>query len=86
MFLNIYLTETYIHVLLTYRYLLSEKPKINFATAKLYKQISFCQYITFSHSKCFRVDILKSGTLVGEDKFGNKYYENNSYFYGKPKN
>ncbi|XP_076244548.1 NADH dehydrogenase (ubiquinone) B17.2 subunit [Calliopsis andreniformis] len=28
-----------------------------------------------------RVDVLKSGTLVGEDKFGNKYYENNSYFY-----
>ena len=29
----------------------------------------------------YRVDILKSGTLVGEDKYGNKYYENNTYFY-----
>lgn len=32
----------------------------------------------------FRRDKLKTGTLVGEDKFGNKYYENPSYFYGKP--
>ncbi|XP_003706384.1 NADH dehydrogenase (ubiquinone) B17.2 subunit [Megachile rotundata] len=30
----------------------------------------------------YRMDELKSGTLVGEDKYGNKYYENNSYFYG----
>ncbi|XP_026670812.1 NADH dehydrogenase [ubiquinone] 1 alpha subcomplex subunit 12 isoform X2 [Ceratina calcarata] len=26
-------------------------------------------------------DELKYGDLVGEDKFGNKYYENNSYFF-----
>lgn len=29
------------------------------------------------------MDVLKSGTLIGVDKYGNKYYENNSYFYGK---
>ncbi|XP_033211298.1 probable NADH dehydrogenase [ubiquinone] 1 alpha subcomplex subunit 12 [Belonocnema kinseyi] len=31
----------------------------------------------------FRVDELKTGTLVGEDKYGNKYYENDMYFYGR---
>lgn len=30
-----------------------------------------------------RQDELKIGTLVGTDKYGNKYYENNEYFYGK---
>lgn len=30
-----------------------------------------------------RVDELKEGTLVGEDKYGNKYYQNNMYFYGR---
>lgn len=29
------------------------------------------------------MDTLKAGTLMGEDKYGNKYYENNSLFYGK---
>lgn len=29
-----------------------------------------------------RQDDVKLGTLVGEDKYGNKYYENNMYFYG----
>ncbi|KAA0191285.1 hypothetical protein HAZT_HAZT006770 [Hyalella azteca] len=28
----------------------------------------------------FRQNDLKSGTLVGTDKLGNKYYENNEYF------
>lgn len=31
----------------------------------------------------WRTDDLKYGTLVGVDKYGNKYYENNSYFYGR---
>ncbi|XP_006616142.1 probable NADH dehydrogenase [ubiquinone] 1 alpha subcomplex subunit 12 [Apis dorsata] len=31
----------------------------------------------------FRMDTLKAGTLMGEDKYGNKYYENNSLFYGR---
>lgn len=30
-----------------------------------------------------RHDDLKIGTLVGTDKYGNKYYENNYYFYGR---
>lgn len=31
----------------------------------------------------FRMDELKMGTLVGNDKFGNKYYENKRFFYGR---
>lgn len=27
------------------------------------------------------MDVLKKGTLVGTDKFGNKYYENNEYMH-----
>lgn len=28
-------------------------------------------------------DVLKEGEMVGEDKYGNKYYENHFYFYPK---
>ncbi|KAK2578665.1 hypothetical protein KPH14_012154 [Odynerus spinipes] len=28
-------------------------------------------------------DDLKTGVLVGEDKYGNKYFENNMYFFGR---
>jgi len=31
----------------------------------------------------FRNDDLKIGTLVGIDKYGNKYFENPYYFYGR---
>lgn len=31
----------------------------------------------------YRTDDLKFGTLVGVDKLGNKYFENNRYFYGR---
>ncbi|XP_051173415.1 probable NADH dehydrogenase [ubiquinone] 1 alpha subcomplex subunit 12 [Leptopilina boulardi] len=31
----------------------------------------------------FRIDDLPIGTLIGEDKYGNKYYENPAYFYGR---
>jgi len=31
----------------------------------------------------YRHDELKMGTLVGTDKYGNKYFENNEYFYGE---
>ncbi|XP_050464799.1 probable NADH dehydrogenase [ubiquinone] 1 alpha subcomplex subunit 12 [Cataglyphis hispanica] len=31
----------------------------------------------------FRTDDLKTGTLIGEDKYGNRYYENNMYFVGR---
>ncbi|CAI4227823.1 unnamed protein product [Auanema sp. JU1783] len=30
--------------------------------------------------KRYLMDVTRVGTLVGEDKFGNKYYENNAYF------
>ncbi|XP_041988110.1 probable NADH dehydrogenase [ubiquinone] 1 alpha subcomplex subunit 12 [Aricia agestis] len=33
--------------------------------------------------KLYRQDELKDGKLVGEDEFGNKYYENPRYFYGR---
>lgn len=33
---------------------------------------------------CFsRMDDLKTGTLVGVDKDGNRYFENKKYFYGE---
>lgn len=31
----------------------------------------------------YRTDDLREGELVGEDKYGNKYYQNNRYFYGR---
>ncbi|GLG94355.1 NADH dehydrogenase [ubiquinone] 1 alpha subcomplex subunit 12 [Gryllus bimaculatus] len=30
-----------------------------------------------------RMDDAKVGTLIGEDKYGNKYFENKMYFYGR---
>jgi NADH:ubiquinone oxidoreductase subunit len=36
-----------------------------------------------SFLQIFRTDELKWGTLVGVDKFGNKYYENKLYFMGR---
>ncbi|KAK9695837.1 NADH ubiquinone oxidoreductase subunit NDUFA12 [Popillia japonica] len=33
--------------------------------------------------KLYRMDDLKPGVQVGEDKYGNKYFENNRYFYGR---
>ena len=30
----------------------------------------------------FRTRDVRAGTLVGEDKYGNKYYENLEYFFG----
>ncbi len=41
----------------------------------------FLLLISFFYSH----DDLKLGTLVGTDKYGNKYFENNEYFYGKSK-
>lgn len=34
-------------------------------------------------SSTFSMDEIKSGTLVGADKYGNKYYEDPSQFYGR---
>uniref|UniRef100_A0A1B6FMS2 NADH dehydrogenase [ubiquinone] 1 alpha subcomplex subunit 12 n=1 Tax=Cuerna arida TaxID=1464854 RepID=A0A1B6FMS2_9HEMI len=39
--------------------------------------------IVGSAVKLFRMEELKIGTLVGVDKYGNKYFENNYYFYGR---
>lgn len=33
--------------------------------------------------KLYRQDELKDGKLVGEDKYGNKYFENPRYFYSR---
>ncbi|KAK9876298.1 hypothetical protein WA026_012596 [Henosepilachna vigintioctopunctata] len=33
--------------------------------------------------KLYRMDDLKMGTLMGIDKCGNKYFENNRYFFGR---
>lgn len=35
-----------------------------------------------SFNKIWRMDTLKTGKLVGTDKYGNKYYENRYYFVG----
>jgi len=32
---------------------------------------------------CYRTDDLKVGNLIGEDKYGNKYFQNDAYFVGK---
>ncbi|VDO78898.1 unnamed protein product [Soboliphyme baturini] len=31
----------------------------------------------------YRIDTLKKGRLVGTDEFGNRYFENPGYFYGR---
>ncbi|XP_075152179.1 NADH dehydrogenase (ubiquinone) B17.2 subunit [Haematobia irritans] len=36
-----------------------------------------------TYLKLYRNDDLKIGTLVGTDKYGNKYFENPYYFYGR---
>ncbi|XP_013175998.1 PREDICTED: probable NADH dehydrogenase [ubiquinone] 1 alpha subcomplex subunit 12 [Papilio xuthus] len=33
--------------------------------------------------KMYRQDDLKDGVLVGQDEFGNKYYQNPRFFYGR---
>lgn len=33
--------------------------------------------------KLYRMEIVKSGKLVGADKYGNKYFEDLSYFFGR---
>lgn len=48
-----------------------------FKTIKFYGGIKACLY------KMYRMDGLKPGCCVGEDKYGNKYFENNSYFVGR---
>ncbi|CAK9296727.1 unnamed protein product [Gordionus sp. m RMFG-2023] len=33
--------------------------------------------------KIYYTDDLKEGRLIGKDQFGNEYFENNSYFFGR---
>ena len=53
---------------------------------------TFYMWVDFFHCIFWRYDLanpfsrtddLKDGTFVGEDKYGNKYYENDRYFLGK---
>ncbi|KAJ6649271.1 putative NADH dehydrogenase [ubiquinone] 1 alpha subcomplex subunit 12 [Pseudolycoriella hygida] len=50
---------------------------------KLFEIVRANGGIRGSLSKLYRTDDLKVGTLVGTDKYGNKYYENPYYFYGR---
>ncbi|KAG5684545.1 hypothetical protein PVAND_013771 [Polypedilum vanderplanki] len=36
-----------------------------------------------SIKKLYRMDSIKAGRLVGQDKYGNKYYENPHFFFGR---
>ncbi|KAM7354365.1 NADH dehydrogenase (ubiquinone) B17.2 subunit [Cochliomyia hominivorax] len=50
---------------------------------KLYQIVRQNGGVVNTYLKLFRTDDLKLGTLVGTDKYGNKYYENPYYFYGR---
>jgi NADH dehydrogenase (ubiquinone) 1 alpha subcomplex subunit 12 len=47
----------------------------------LWRQVKQNGGVVATFKKVFRMDDFRSGTLVGEDKYGNKYYENNYYFF-----
>lgn len=47
----------------------------------LWKIIKHNGGVLESLKELHRNDEIKHGQLVGEDKFGNRYYENNDYFY-----
>lgn len=49
----------------------------------LFKMIRDNNGIINSLKIMYRTDDLKTGVLVGEDKFGNRYFENNMYFLGR---
>ncbi|XP_055858983.1 probable NADH dehydrogenase [ubiquinone] 1 alpha subcomplex subunit 12 [Episyrphus balteatus] len=51
--------------------------------AKLFQIIQQNGGIRATYLKLYRNDELKLGTLVGTDKYGNKYFENPYYFYGR---
>ncbi|XP_076062570.1 putative NADH dehydrogenase [ubiquinone] 1 alpha subcomplex subunit 12 [Oratosquilla oratoria] len=50
---------------------------------KVFRIIKANGGIRASLYKIYRTDDLRVGTLVGTDAFGNKYYEDNSYFQGR---
>ncbi|XP_017466260.1 PREDICTED: probable NADH dehydrogenase [ubiquinone] 1 alpha subcomplex subunit 12 [Rhagoletis zephyria] len=51
--------------------------------AKIFQIIRQAGGIKKAYMKLYRYDDLKIGTLVGTDKYGNRYYENPYYFYGR---
>ncbi|XP_066997372.2 probable NADH dehydrogenase [ubiquinone] 1 alpha subcomplex subunit 12 isoform X2 [Anabrus simplex] len=51
--------------------------------ARLFEIIRSNGGIRGTLSSLYRIDDAKVGKLVGEDKYGNRYYENNMYFYGR---
>lgn len=36
-----------------------------------------------AYAHFYRTDDIKDGVLIGEDKYGNKYFQNDRYFYGR---
>uniref|UniRef100_A0A0K8TTE2 NADH dehydrogenase [ubiquinone] 1 alpha subcomplex subunit 12 n=1 Tax=Tabanus bromius TaxID=304241 RepID=A0A0K8TTE2_TABBR len=50
---------------------------------KIFQMIRDAGGIKNAYMKLYRFDDLKLGTLVGTDKYGNRYYENPYYFYGR---
>ncbi|XP_018804526.1 PREDICTED: probable NADH dehydrogenase [ubiquinone] 1 alpha subcomplex subunit 12 [Bactrocera latifrons] len=50
---------------------------------KIFQIIRQSGGIKNAYMKMYRFDDLKVGTLVGTDKYGNRYYENPYYFYGR---
>lgn len=50
---------------------------------RLYKDVRQHGGIKNSLWKMYRMDDMKAGRLVGSDKYGNKYYENQTFFIGR---
>ena len=47
------------------------------------RQSALCLSFSVHLSLFTRLGDIRVGTLVGTDSFGNKYYENNDYFFGE---
>ncbi|XP_049824429.1 probable NADH dehydrogenase [ubiquinone] 1 alpha subcomplex subunit 12 [Aethina tumida] len=53
------------------------------ALVNFFKVISDNGGLRGSLYKMYRMDSVRSGTCVGIDKYGNKYFENKAFFYGR---
>lgn len=51
--------------------------------ARIFQIIKFNGGLRASIYKYYRNDDLKIGELIGTDKYGNRYYQNKMYFYGR---
>ncbi|XP_019872004.2 probable NADH dehydrogenase [ubiquinone] 1 alpha subcomplex subunit 12 [Aethina tumida] len=51
--------------------------------ANFFKIVKFHGGVMKATKKMWYMDSVRLGTCVGEDKFGNKYYENKEFFYGR---